>query len=335
MQLPVAIPSSKSGSAPSGPVVERQIAPLLRLTSSSELTYADIRSYLDANGAAEYRFDQIYMDMILVGGGGSGVAGSNFSKGIFGGFPGQVVRRRMLLSDLLSSPSRYIYVMLGIGGEYGSDGFQTEMMLSEAGVPAYINWWTAFGGRSGVDPFFLSDTSIGLDAQRNRHEEAALLGYKGRDVSIFARFANDMIETFNFHTGNIEGPGIGGFIAPSDPEAATPEPMRYAGGNSNCLSEIIRSGGAPETQDPFFKDGQNADPDVFESFGGGGGPGEADTSGQYSGVGGRGGTPGGGGGATFFNGSVEDFSSYLGPLTPGVGGDGGAVFKFSVWESVT
>ncbi|MFN3506611.1 MAG: hypothetical protein ACK4ZU_03980 [Allorhizobium sp.] len=334
MHLPVSIPGPKSGSAPSGPVVERQIAPLLRLTSSSELTYADIRSYLDANGAAKYRFDQIYVDMILVGGGGSGAAGWNFSKGIFGGFPGQVVRRRVLLSDLLSSPSRYIYVMLGIGGEYESDGFQTEMFVWEDGVWDYITWWIALGGRAGVSTSFLTTTSIGLDAQKHRYEEASLLGYKGSDVSIFARYANEMIETSHFHTGNLDGPGIGGFVVPFDHAAVTLWPIKYAGGDSSCLSEMKRSGGTPEEQDPLSKDGQNADPEVFESFGGGGGPGEANLNGQYSGIGGRGGTPGGGGGAAFFNGSEEEFSSYLEPLTPGVGGDGGAVFKFSVWESV-
>lgn len=340
LPVPIARQNGGGGSMPSAPVAERQIAPIMTLTSSAGLTYADIRNYLDANGASSYGFGEVYIDLILVGGGGSGIAHWNYTKGLFGGFPGQVVRRRMLVSDIWSSPDRDVFVNLGTGGQhtaqggqYGEDGAPTDFLVWDVNAVDPVLQLTAQGGRAGQHPDVMQSPNVGLFAQKARHEEAVSLGYRGIDVSLFASTGAEFQPPFPIATGNLEGPGIGGFVIPYDPQTLSSGTYWYAGGASNCLDVTARSGGSDA--DPDSQDGQDGDPTVFGSYGGGGASVVAEPTGDLDIDGGHGGTPGGGGGALFFNGSQDDLDLYPATLRSGRGGDGGAAFRFSVWESAS
>lgn len=328
LPVPVTQPSS-GGSVVLGPVVEREIAPFQRYLASTEITHQDMRDYLDLHGAAAYSFNQVYLDLITVGGGGGGVAHWDYSKGLFGGFPGSVVRARVRLSDIWATSTTVVALQIGAGGTYEGPGSDTVLFVYDtADGDSWSLRHIAFGGQPGTHPETLADPQRGLAEQSSRHEAAALLGYQGVDLSKYAPVEGYIILPPTIYTGNIAGPGIGGCVFSIPISETETLPGMHRGGDAVCLSPSPRKGGVAEIysspSDPV--DGQDADPAVFDSFGGGGGVGEADPNASTSGVGGRGGRPGGGGGPCLVA-TSEFFGS------GGDGGDGGVAFRFTVLEA--
>ncbi|WP_296071513.1 hypothetical protein [uncultured Agrobacterium sp.] len=334
-------PKSGSGSAAFGPVSEVEIGTFLSFQESGKWTAEDARNHLDGNDAP-YAFDQVYADLILIGGGGPGTVNRDYSSGIFGGFPGSVVRRRILLSEIFTEADSELMILIGIGGrKYDAEGGTTIVETYDAAFKPIFRL-TAFGGSAGANVQVLSDPNIGLAMQSFLHETAAILGYRGHDLSSFVR-------TFGYRNiyipgpvgfNNVDGPGIGGSVLPTHQSSGGDYPYRSPGGDSNCFSPSVRHGGVPEVEampiPALQKDGEDADPTVFDSFGAGGGVGEYDPSNpNYSGVGGQGGRGGGGGGACFFNGTDTEFQAVAGQLEPGHGGNGEFRIRLFVLRSAS
>lgn len=330
--------AKSGGSVAAGPVVEVEIGTFLSFQESGTWTAADARDHLAANNAP-YAFDQVYADLLLIGGGGPGKVHWNYANGIFGGFPGSVVRRRVLLSDLLPAADSELSTMIGNGGgKWDYEGGMTAITTYDA------EWNTVFhleavGGSAGTDVEELNDPNRGLASQSALHDKAALLGYRGHDLSKFALSAGFIQIPNPVGGGNVDGPGIGGFVFPYTESPGVYSPNRNGGGNSNCLSRSLRLGGVAETDvtPPYTqKDGQDSDPAVFDSFGAGGGVGEyKPTEPHFSGIGGRGGRGGGGGGACFFDGTQEEFQDVAWLLEPGNGGNGEVRIRLSILRSAS
>lgn len=353
----------QSGGGASGPVVERVFPYVHKLTSSVSLGAADFRTLLDDNGISN-SFNELYIEVLAVGGGGSGVSYFEYDNGLYGGFPGSFVIKKMPFRDFLKDDTCVVMVEVGsggAGGEYAAMGGDTYVACYDANFSYYADL-RATGGLAGIPGYDLSNSNAQNVAVPERpivlrkanYEFSRLLGFSGIDLSAFVRFPEHY-----FEPGSVNGPAQGGAIFPRqqfDPWGNEPDvgtwPKLISGGNSAFLDSTRRRNGGGISFMEYYTEGDPIDGQDgwlasadFDDFGAGGAAGFYHP-GTYPGGsdpiaspkrGGHGGFPGGGGGPCAFIGNETAYQAAMAsaePPTGGNGGNGAVAFRFSVLEAV-